>query len=161
MAGKFDILKVVKDLDSGKQPKWIREHLRIYQESGGKEGHFFDASATAPGAAPIPTLLLTTVGAKSGQKRTTPLLYGKSGEDFIIIGSKGGSETHTAWYYNLRANPDAEIQVATDHFKVRARMAQGAERVKLWDYILTVWPNFAEYQSRTSREIPVWVLEKQ
>ncbi|MEQ1888872.1 MAG: nitroreductase family deazaflavin-dependent oxidoreductase [Alphaproteobacteria bacterium] len=161
MAGKFDILKVVSDLNTGKQPKWILDHLRLYQESGGKEGHMYDASAAAPGAAPIQTLLLTTIGRKSGEKRTTPLLYGTYGDDIIIIGSKGGSDTHTGWYHNISANPAAEIQVMTEHFKVRARITAGDERAKIWAHMLTVWPSFAEYQSRTTREIPVVVLEKQ
>ncbi len=153
--------KMVRALDEGKQPKWIAEHLRIYRESGGKEGHMFDINIAGKGIVPTPALLLTTVGRKSGKKRTTPLIYGTIGADIIIIGSKGGSETHTGWYFNLLANPAAEIQVETEHFKVRARIATGEERSRIWAHMLTVFPTYADYQKRTDREIPVFVLEKQ
>lgn len=161
MAEKFDLNKTVSDIEAGKVPEWIAEHMRIYLESGGKEGHMWDASLAAPGLGLIPALLLTTVGRKSGQKRTTPLIYGTVGANVIIIGSKGGSETHTNWYFNLLANPAAEIQVGTEHFKVRARIATGDERAQIWKHMLTVYPPYHDYQAKTSREIPVVVLEKQ
>ncbi|MDO9460730.1 MAG: nitroreductase family deazaflavin-dependent oxidoreductase [Alphaproteobacteria bacterium] len=132
--------------------------MRTYLESGGKEGHMFDAG---PGNSPLPSLLLTTVGRKSGKKRMTPLIYGVFGGNHIIVGSKGGSQTHTGWYFNLLENPAAEIQVATEHFKVRARIATGDERAQIWAHMLTVFPTYGDYQKKTTREIPVVVLEKQ
>ncbi|MEQ1888874.1 MAG: nitroreductase family deazaflavin-dependent oxidoreductase [Alphaproteobacteria bacterium] len=161
MADKFDLDKVVKDLDAGTIPPWIAEHLRIYRESGGKEGHFWDASIAGEGLGPTPTLLLTTVGRKTGQQRTMPLIYGKVGANHIVIGSKGGSESHAAWYYNLLANPVVQVQVATEHFTARARIATGDERAQIWKHMLTVYPPYQDYQNKTAREIPVVVLEKQ
>lgn len=158
MAEKIDQSKLVSDLDAGKQPKWILDHMRTYLESGGNEGHMFDAG---PGNSPLPSLLLTTVGRKSGKKRMTPLIYGVFGGNHIIVGSKGGSQTHTGWYFNLLENPAAEIQVATEHFKVRARIATGDERAQIWAHMLTVFPTYGDYQKKTTREIPVVVLEKQ
>ncbi len=161
MTEKFDLKKVVSDLDSGNIPDWIKEHLRIYRESGGKQGHLWDASIAGEGLGPTPTLLLTTIGRKSGQPRTMPLIYGKVGANHIVIGSKGGSETHAAWYLNLLDNPVVQVQVATEHFTARARIATGAERAQIWKHMLSVYPPYQDYQNRTKREIPVVVLEKQ
>jgi deazaflavin-dependent oxidoreductase (nitroreductase family) len=161
MAEKMDMNKVISDMDSGQMPDFMKKHLRLYLESGGKEGHMWDASLAGPGLGLVPTLLLTTVGRKTGKKRILPLIYGKVDGNYIVIGSKGGSDSHAKWYLNLLANPDAEIQVATEHFKVRARIAEGEERAKIWNHMLTVYPPYADYQARTSRHIPVVVLEKQ
>lgn len=157
MTEKYALSDLVSDLDTSRQPKWVIEHMRRYLQSGGKEGHLFDAG----GAGALPTLLLTCVGRKTGKKRMTPLLYGVVDGNHIIIGSKGGSETHTGWYFNLLDNPAAEIQVGTAHYKVRARVAQGEERAQIWRHMLTIFPTFGEYQTKTQREIPVVVLEKQ
>lgn len=161
MAEKFDLDKVVSDLDSGKVPEWISAHLKLYLESGGKEGHYWDASIAGDGLGPTPTLLLTTTGRKSGQTRIHPLIYGKVDGNHIVIGSKGGSEKHAAWYFNLLANPVVQVQVATDKFTARARTATGAERAKIWNHMLTVYPPYKDYQAKTTRELPVVVLEKQ
>ena len=161
MAERFDLNKLVSDLDTGKIPDWIAEHIRIYRESGGKEGHLWDASIAGEGLGLTPTLLLTTTGRKSGKQRTMPLIYGKVGDKHIVIGSKGGSETHPAWYLNLLANPEVNLQVATENFNARARIATGDERAQIWKHMLTVYPPYQDYQNRTKREIPVVVLEKQ
>lgn len=161
MTEKFDLDKVVSDLDAGKVPEWIAEHLRIYRKSGGKEGHLWDASIAGEGLGLTPTLLLTTIGRRSGQNRTMPLIYGKVGANHIVIGSKGGSETHAAWYLNLLANPVVQVQVATEHFTARARIAEGDERAKIWAHMLTVYPPYQDYQNKTKRQIPVIVLERQ
>lgn len=161
MAEKFDLNKVVSDLDSGTVPEWISAHLNLYLESGGKEGHYWDASIAGEGLGPTPTLLLTTTGRKTGQQRIMPLIYGKVDGNHIVIGSKGGSETHAAWYHNLLANPVVQVQVATEKFTARARTATGAERAKIWKDMLTVYPPYQDYQNKTKREIPVVVLEKQ
>lgn len=160
MTEKFDLNKVVSDLDSGTVPQWIQDHIRIYRESGGKEGHMWDASIAGEGLGLTPTLLLTTTGRKSGQKRTMPLIYGKFGGNHIVIGSKGGSETHAAWYLNLLANPEVDLQVGTENFNARARIATGEERAQIWKHMLTVYPPYQDYQNRTKREIPVVVLER-
>ena len=157
---KIDVDETIKELESGKTPKWISEHLRIYRESGGAEGHMWDSSIAGYSGL-LPTLLLTTVGRRSGEKRTSPLLYGKVGDAFIIIGSKGGADKHANWYHNLLANPRVEVQVGKDKFFAKARVATGKEREQLWERMLTVYPPYQDYQKKTKREIPVIVLEKQ
>ncbi|MFZ5912812.1 MAG: nitroreductase family deazaflavin-dependent oxidoreductase [Pseudomonadota bacterium] len=162
MAEKIDVEKVLSDPDFAKYPDWIKTHLRTYLESGGEEGHLWPSGIKqGEGPAHIPTLLLTTVGRKSGKQRILPLLYGKVGSDHIIIGSMGGAPKHPQWFLNLQANPDAEIQVGTDHYKVRARIAEGQEREKIWSHMLTIFPVYGDYQKKTERRIPVVVLEKQ
>ena len=108
-------------------------------------------------------LLLTTTGAKSGKERINPLAFTRDGDNYVIIASKGGSPTHPDWYYNILANPEVGVEVAThsgvDQFAAHARIAEGDERQRLYDAQAAVMPNFAEYQKKTSREIPVVVLE--
>jgi deazaflavin-dependent oxidoreductase (nitroreductase family) len=108
-------------------------------------------------------LLLTTTGAKSGKERINPLAFTRDGDNYVIIASKGGSPTHPDWYYNILGNPEVGVEVATgsgvDQFRAHARTAEGDERQRLYDAQAAVMPNFAEYQKKTSREIPVVVLE--
>jgi len=134
--------------------------LRIYRESGGAEGHLFDATiAGVPGF--VPCLLLTTTGRRSGEKRTSPLFYGTAGEAYVLIGFKGGADTHPGWYLNLLDNPTAEVQVGREHFTVRARVATGQERKQLFEQMAQMAPPYQDYQQKTQRELPVVVLEKQ
>jgi proline iminopeptidase len=131
----------------------------VYRESGGTKGHLFDATiAGVPGI--VPCLLLTTIGRRSGEKRTSPLFYGTAGDAYVIIGSKGGADTHPGWYLNLRANPTAEVQVGREHFTVRARVATGNEREQLFEQMELMAPSYRNYQKKTKRELPVVVLEK-
>jgi len=156
---KIDVNETVRELESGKTPEWITEHLRIYLESGGTEGHMWDGSAAGvPNA--IPCLLLTTVGRRSGENRTSPLAYGVVDGVHVIIGSKGGADTHPHWYANLRAKPTVEVQVAQEHFTARARVTTGKERAHIWEQMVKLYPFYGEYQKKTKREIPVVVLEK-
>ena len=108
-------------------------------------------------------LLLTTTGAKSGKERINPLAFTRDGDNYVIIASKGGSPTHPDWYYNILSTPEVGVEVVTqsgvDKFAAHARIAEGAERQRLYDAQAAVMPNFAEYQKNTSREIPVVVLE--
>jgi deazaflavin-dependent oxidoreductase (nitroreductase family) len=108
----------------------------------------------------VTTLLLTTSGRRSGQPRTTPLIYGRAGEKYLIVGSRGGAPTHPGWYENLVANPVVRVQVMADRFKARARTATPAERPALWKTMAAIWPPYDEYQQRTAREIPVVILER-
>ena len=158
---KFDVDQGNRDLEeTGKPPDWVAEHLRRYRESGGAEGHLFDATiAGVPGL--VPCLLLTTTGRRSGEKRTSPLFYGTAGDAYVIIGSKGGAETHPGWYLNLLANPTAEVQVARAHFTVRGRVVTGQEREQLFEQMAQMAPPYRDYQKKTKRELPVVVLEKQ
>ncbi len=105
-------------------------------------------------------LLLTTVGGKTGLLRTNPLAYTRDGDRYVIIASKGGADTHPAWYRNLLATPTATIEVGPDTFKVRATEVHGAERRRLYDGQAKVMPGFADYERKTSRTIPVMALER-
>jgi F420H(2)-dependent quinone reductase len=121
-----------------------------FRMSGGKLGARF------PGGAPV--LLLTTIGRKSGARRTAPLLYLKDGEDYVIVASKGGMSHHPAWYLNLRDNPQVEIEVGRDKRRMTARTASADEKKRLWPDLVAMYPSYDQYQARTDREIPVIVL---
>jgi deazaflavin-dependent oxidoreductase (nitroreductase family) len=105
-------------------------------------------------------LLLTTKGAKTGLDRTNPLVYTRTGEDYVVIASKGGAPTHPDWYRNVLANPDVTVEVGPERFQARARIAKGDERRRLYDAQAALVPSFKEYEQKTSREIPVIVLER-
>jgi deazaflavin-dependent oxidoreductase (nitroreductase family) len=107
-----------------------------------------------------PVLLLTTTGRKSGRPRTSPLLYAQAGDNgYMVIASKGGAPEHPLWYLNLRANPIAEVTVGRETQQMRARDAQGEERERLWRSLADVYPGYDRYARKTSRRIPVVVLE--
>jgi deazaflavin-dependent oxidoreductase (nitroreductase family) len=110
-------------------------------------------------------LLLTAKGAKSGETITTPLVYGRDGDDYVIVASKGGAPKHPTWFGNIKANPEVEVEVAnadgTETFKARARVADSRpERDRLFKEMSKIWPSFLEYQTRTERLIPVVILER-
>jgi len=107
-----------------------------------------------------PVLLLTTTGAKSGQPRLAPVVYSRDGDTYVIVASKGGAPTHPAWYHNLLANPVVTVEVGGETFEARARVTDGPERDRLFAERAATNPNFAEYQRRTTRVIPVVVLER-
>jgi deazaflavin-dependent oxidoreductase (nitroreductase family) len=108
----------------------------------------------------LPHCLLTTTGARSGQPRTTPLLFAADGEDFVVAGSNWGQRHHPAWTANLRANPEAVLTLRDERIPVRARLATGAERARLWELLLAAWPAYRTYDERAGREIRVFVLER-
>lgn len=157
---KVDVDEAIRDLEAGKTPAWITEHLRIYRESGGVNGHLFDSTVVG-GLGLVSSLLLTTIGRRSGKKHTSPLFYSPAGEAYVVAGSKGGADTPPAWYLNLRANPVVEVQVAKELFTARAQVATGKEREQLWEQLVQIYPPYRDYQKKTKREIPVVVLEKQ
>jgi len=105
-----------------------------------------------------PILLLNTVGRKSGKKRTTPLLYVMDGEDFVLIASKGGAPTHPAWYLNLMVNPDVTVEVGDREVRARAEEVSGAEKTRLWQKMVEMYPTYDDYQTKTEREIPLLIL---
>jgi len=127
------------------------EHVRRYRETGGEEGYIWRG---------VPTLLLTTTGRRSGEPRTTPLIFGRDGDRYVIVASKGGAPRHPAWYLNLSADPRVEVQVRDDVFAATARTAEGEERERLWKLMTEIWPAYDDYQAKTRREIPVVVLER-
>lgn len=126
-------------------------HTAVYRATRGLVGHRF------PGAPPM--LLLDHVGAKSGQRRTSPLVYVEDGEDIFLVASKGGHPKNPAWFHNLRAHPDARIQIGSQHRDVRARIATDAERPRLWKKAVATYGGYRTYQERTDRQIPLVVLE--
>ena len=107
-----------------------------------------------------PLLLLTTTGAKSGKERTTPLVYTRDGDRVVVIASKGGAPNHPAWFHNLSANPEVTVELGTEKFKAKASVAEGEERDRLYAAQAAMMPAFNEYQEKTSRRIPVVVLER-
>ncbi len=127
-----------------------RLHVFLYRASGGRIGGRMRG---------MELLLLTTVGRKTGKRRTTPLLYGRDGDNLVVVASKGGAPEHPFWYGNLRAQPDVEVQVGRETRAVRARDATAEERPRLWTMMVGHWKDYERYQQRTTREIPVVVLE--
>ena len=141
-------------------PKWIGDHLQRYVESNGADGHMWD-SALVGGPGPIPTLILTTTGRRSGQPISMPLIYGEENGKYVVVASKGGAPAHPGWYLNLAAHPTVEVQVLADKFRATARTATGEERARLWQTMAAIYPPYNAYQAKTQREIPVIVLERQ
>jgi len=125
------------------------EHVAAYRESAGKLGYLWNG---------VPTLLLTVTGRNSGLQRTSALIFGRDGDDYLVVASMGGAPTHPKWYLNLQTNPVAEIQVRAERVNVTARTASSHEKPRLWKILTDLWPNYDVYQSRTDREIPVVVL---
>jgi deazaflavin-dependent oxidoreductase (nitroreductase family) len=125
-------------------------HVFLYRVSGGKIGARMRQ---------VPVLLLTVTGRKTGKRRTTPLLYGRDGDNLVVIASKGGDPRHPSWYLNLRgAEAEAEVEIGRERRRVRARDAEGEERERLWARMVSLYPPYAEYQRKTTRLIPVVVL---
>jgi deazaflavin-dependent oxidoreductase (nitroreductase family) len=107
-----------------------------------------------------PLLLLTTTGAKSGESRTSPVVFTRDGDDYVVIASRGGSPNNPAWYHNLVAHPSVTVEVPGETFSARARVTTGDERDRLWRAQADLMPTFDEYQAKTTRQIPVIVLER-
>jgi deazaflavin-dependent oxidoreductase (nitroreductase family) len=129
-----------------------KEHVDRYVATDGEEGHDWARGA--------PVLILTTVGRRSGKARSTPLIYGRNGDDHLVVASQGGAPVPPAWYLNLQANPAVTVQVKGDVFAARARTAAAEEKPGLWKIMTSIWPDYDQYQERTDREIPVVILER-
>ena len=127
------------------------KHVQRYRETGGEEGHDWQGTKT---------LLLTTTGRRSGEPRELPLIYGTSGDDYLIVASKGGADAPPAWYLNLKENPEVEVQVWGERFTAQARDATAEEKPELWETMTAEWPAYDDYQKKTERPIPVVVLER-
>lgn len=128
-----------------------QEHVKRYLQTDGAEGHDWQGASV---------LILTTTGSRSGEPRSTPLIYRKYGDDYLVVASKGGAREHPAWYLNLCKHPEVTVQVRGDRFSARARTATAEERPDLWALMTVNWPAYDEYQRNTTREIPVVVLER-
>lgn len=129
------------------------EHVKAYRESDGEVGHEWQDG--------VHTLLLTTTGRVSGDSHTTPLIYIRDGEQFAIVASKGGAPDHPDWYHNLVADPHVQVQVADRVFAATAETADAADRARLWQDLVAVWPDYDDYAAKTDREIPVVLLTPQ
>ncbi len=141
-------------------PQWMRDHVAQYLSSGGTDGHMYTIVRPGVPELSVPSLLLTTTGRKSGEKYLFPLFYGRAGESYFVIASKGGAPEHPGWYRNILGDPAVDIQVGTLRTRARARTATGGERERLWKQAVEIWPPFAEYQLKSGgREIPVVVLD--
>ncbi|HEX4815565.1 MAG TPA: nitroreductase family deazaflavin-dependent oxidoreductase [Nonomuraea sp.] len=127
-----------------------KEHVRRYQQTDGAEGHEWNNTTV---------LLLTTKGRNSGQPYTTPLIYQRHGDDYLVVASYGGAPDHPDWYKNLVAHPDVEVQVKGEKFKATARTAGDEEKPELWAVMARAWPDYDNYQHKTDRRIPVVVLQ--
>jgi deazaflavin-dependent oxidoreductase (nitroreductase family) len=127
------------------------EHVRVYRETDGERGYHWRGTTI---------LLLSTRGHTSGEERTTPLIHRTDGDRWVVVASKGGAPANPAWFENLRADPDARIQVLDETAAVHAETATGEERARLWSLMAEVWPAYDEYQTKTEREIPVVVLTR-
>ena len=128
-----------------------KEHVERYQETDGEEGHDWQGTVT---------LLLTTTGRRTGKERTTPLIYQPEGDAYVIVASLAGADDNPLWYENLRADPEVKVQVKGDKFTARARTATPEEKPALWRKMAATWPAYDEYQQKTTRDIPVVVLER-
>ena len=131
---------------------WVNRHIRSYVESDGKQGHRWHG---------VDTLLLTTRGRRTGKLRRSALIYGRDGDSYVVVASKGGSEDHPAWYLNLVAEPEVEVQIGAETVSLQGRPrpevlgVSGSGRM-----MAEIWPDYVKYQRRTERQIPVIVLER-
>ena len=131
--------------------KWAAKlHASVFRATGGRVGGRMVGS---------PVLLLVSTGRKSGQKRTTVLLYLEDGGRYVIVASNGGTATHPVWWLNLQADPEATVEIGGRKIHVRATEARGEEKARLWQRLVRMYPSYEDYQKRTDREIPVIILE--
>ena len=139
------------------QADWAKEHVERYRATNGADGHIWRGF---DGKGDFPCLLLTTKGRKSGEARTTPLIYGRDGDTYIVIASTGGRPKHPGWYLNLDADPEVELQVEANVFNATATTASADDRERLWRIMAAIYPPYDDYQEKASatREIPVVVL---
>jgi deazaflavin-dependent oxidoreductase (nitroreductase family) len=129
---------------------WNKKIIEEFRANGGKVGGQFEGA---------PLLLLHSKGAKTGTERVSPVMYQQDGDRLVVFASKAGAPTNPDWYHNVSANPDVTVEVGTETIAARARVAEGEERERLWSRQKAEWPGFADYEKKTSRTIPVVILE--
>jgi deazaflavin-dependent oxidoreductase (nitroreductase family) len=133
---------------------WVREQVELYESSGGTEGTTLRDTG-------LPVIIVTHIGNKTGAIRKTPLMRVKDGNSYVLVGSQGGAPTDPVWVHNLRVNPDVEIRDETVVRPMRVREVEDeAERSRLWKLAIAAYPPYAEYQERTTRQIPVFIAER-
>ncbi|MGP2437820.1 nitroreductase family deazaflavin-dependent oxidoreductase [Streptomyces sp. JW3] len=132
--------------------QWVREQVELYERSGGTEGTTLRDTG-------LPVILLTTKGAKSGKLRKTPLMRVEHDGRYAVVASLGGAPKHPVWYFNIKADPHVELQDGPVKREFTAREITGAEKAEWWERAVAAFPDYADYQRKTDREIPVFVLE--
>ncbi|CAL9367680.1 MULTISPECIES: nitroreductase family deazaflavin-dependent oxidoreductase [Streptomyces] len=132
--------------------QWVREQVELYESSGGTKGTTLRDTG-------LPVIVLTTRGAKSGKLRKTPLMRVEHDGRYAVVASVGGAPKHPVWYFNVKADPHVELQDGPAKRDMRAREVTGAEKADWWERAVAAYPPYADYQKKTSREIPVFVLE--
>jgi deazaflavin-dependent oxidoreductase (nitroreductase family) len=133
--------------------QWVRDQVAEYEASDGTRANTLRGTG-------YPIVVITSVGAKSGLLRKNPVMRVERDGAYVAIASKGGAPDNPEWYYNFLDHPEVELQDGAEKHTYRARLVTGDERTEWWDYAVATWPTYAEYQKRTDREIPVFVLER-
>ncbi len=131
--------------------EWVRNQVELYESSGGTEGTSLNGLAV---------IIVTNKGRKTGAIRKTPLMRVADGDNYVLVASRGGAPTHPVWYYNVKAEPLVELQDGPDKADYLAREVSGDEKAVWWDRAVAAYPDYADYQRKTDREIPVFVLTK-
>lgn len=137
---------------------WMTEHREMYLKSGGAQGHIMDITAVG-GHSFTTHCLIKYTGRKSGKVFITPLIYGDIGGEVVIVASKGGADHHPAWYLNIADSAEVEFQVATQAYRATWREPTGAEYTKVWDFMVDVFPSYANYKAATARKIPLVMMK--
>jgi F420H(2)-dependent quinone reductase len=132
--------------------RWVREQVELYESSGGTEGTTLRDTG-------LPVVIITNLGVRSGKLRKTPVMRVEHDGRYAAVASQGGAPTHPNWYYNFRANPSVELQDGSHKQDMIARELTGDERAEWWGRAVAAYPPYADYQRRTTRQIPVFVLE--
>ncbi|MET9117365.1 nitroreductase family deazaflavin-dependent oxidoreductase [Streptomyces longwoodensis] len=132
--------------------QWVRDQVELYEGSGGTKGTTLRDTG-------LPVIVLTTRGARSGKIRKTPLMRVEHEGRYAVVASQGGAPKHPVWYHNIKADPHVELQDGPDRRDYRAREVTGAEKAEWWERAVAAYPPYADYQTKTDREIPVFVLE--
>ena len=132
---------------------WVRDQVELYESSGGTQGTTLRDTG-------LPVVIVTNRGVRTGKQRKTPLMRVEHDGRYAAVASQGGAPTHPGWYYNLRADPEVELQDGPDRWRMTARELTGAEREEWWQRAVAAFPPYADYQRKTSRQIPVFVLER-
>jgi proline iminopeptidase len=148
------VYKIIRDA----QNSWLKDHVKRYLASDGADGFWADFTAVG-GPAKAPNLILTVTGRRTKTPHQLGLIFGEFNTSYVIIGSKGGAPEHPAWYYNIIANPNVQVQIKERKFPAKARIATGAERANLWKVMSERYPGYADVQKNTTREFPVVILE--
>ena len=151
MASAEEVAAIEEEAVADSPTDWVRQHIRDYVQSNGRNGHLFRG---------VPTLLLTTRGRRSGVRRRTALIYGEAGDSYLVIASDGGAPKHPAWYLNLAEDPAVDVQIGAEIFPAWARIASDAEKPLLWQQMTAILPSYNTYQAKAARDIPLVILER-